>query len=683
MQQQTGAPLPLFYSYAYEDEPLREQLEKHLRLLARQRLISEWHNRQIGAGEERARQIDEHLEAASIILLLISPDFLASDYCYSVEMQRALERHKRGEAHVIPIFLRPVDWEVAPFANLQGLPRDGKSITEWENQDAAFRDVVQNIRRAIVQPASSAHLIPRLSSVARQKRLRLLKQVRAIWIKGVLEQSLHHAALIALGLQEQPNALANPWHLEVQETNRDPHPLPAGTSIIEVYDEADGELLILGEPGAGKTTLLLKLTQTLLERAEQEERHRMPIVFNLSSWTHQRPQPQPFADWLVEELSNKYQVPPKISLDWIKTDQIIPLLDGLDEVTKDDRAACAQAINSYQQHRLLEQGTVPLVICCRSQEYIALPTRVTLPQAVSIQPLTDKQMESYIQSAKGQLEGMRHALRHDRELYELAQRPLMLSILTLAYQGVTSDMLPRKSARKVLQHQAFATYVERMLTRRGVPRTGKKHQVIQWLIFLARNMSREGAFYKNELSEYWLPSESVKVWYHFSMMIVIVLLTGLDIELTVKMVGPIVELAYVLLLGLSLASAKLRRGSGSSGLLSPNQRRSRGHAVLMIIISMIFVMLVAGLFIGPLIGVGILSSVLTTGLILLLQPFMLRFWLWRANCLPWNIAAFLDEVTDRLLLRKVGGGYIFIHRLLLDYFVDLEEKSPYADESDK
>src|SRR6266700_1345906 len=207
-----------------------------------------------------------NLNTASVILLLISPDFLASDYCYNKEMQQALERHKRGEARIIPIILRPCDWHNAPFGHLQCVPRDGKAVTEWANLDAAFRDVTQTLRRALER-----QIPPVLSSVARQNRLRLLKRVRQTWIEGVLEQSLHHAALITLDLREQPDALDNPWHLEVQETNRLPHPLPVGTSIVQVYDRADSELLILGEPGSGKTTLLLELARALLERAEQEE----------------------------------------------------------------------------------------------------------------------------------------------------------------------------------------------------------------------------------------------------------------------------------------------------------------------------------------------------------------------------------------------------------------------------
>jgi TIR domain len=139
-------PVSIFLSYAREDEPLRKELEKHLSLLQRQGFLSTWHDRQIQPGANWAEMIDEQLEKASIILLLISADFLASDYCYGIEMQRALQRYEAGQAQVVPIFLRPVDWEMASFMYLQGLPHNGKAVTEWNNQDAAFADIAKGIR---------------------------------------------------------------------------------------------------------------------------------------------------------------------------------------------------------------------------------------------------------------------------------------------------------------------------------------------------------------------------------------------------------------------------------------------------------------------------------------------------------------------------------------------------------
>ena len=147
--QKTPVPLRLFYSYSHKDEELRKELEEHLALLRRQDYIVGWHDRKIGPGQEWKDQLDKNLEDAQIILLLISPSFLASDYCYDIETRRALDRHDKGEATVIPVLLRPVDWEGAPFARLQGLPIDLRPVSTWTNKDEAFQNIAQGIRRAI------------------------------------------------------------------------------------------------------------------------------------------------------------------------------------------------------------------------------------------------------------------------------------------------------------------------------------------------------------------------------------------------------------------------------------------------------------------------------------------------------------------------------------------------------
>jgi hypothetical protein len=142
-------PVSVFLSSLDEDEPLLRRLETHLSVLKREGVISTWSNRQIVAGTDRSWQIDQRLEQASLILLLVSADFLASDYCYEREMQRALQRHEAGQALLIPIIIRPCDWKHAPFAHMQVLPTTAKAITMWENLDAAWDDVVQGIRKAL------------------------------------------------------------------------------------------------------------------------------------------------------------------------------------------------------------------------------------------------------------------------------------------------------------------------------------------------------------------------------------------------------------------------------------------------------------------------------------------------------------------------------------------------------
>lgn len=149
-------PLSVFFSYSHKDEDLRDELATHLTMLKRQGLISSWYDREISAGTDWAGAIDENLQKAQIILLLISANFLASDYCYDIELKQAMERHTARKARVIPIILKPSDWNSASFGQLQALPRNAKPITTWENRDEAFLNVVQGLRAAIQNMASTA-----------------------------------------------------------------------------------------------------------------------------------------------------------------------------------------------------------------------------------------------------------------------------------------------------------------------------------------------------------------------------------------------------------------------------------------------------------------------------------------------------------------------------------------------
>ncbi len=141
-------PVSVFISYSHKDERLRDELATHLAILQNQKVIAFWHDRKITAGSEWAKEIDENLRTADLILLLVSPDFLASNYCNDVELKLAMDRHQKGEAIVIPILLKPVSWKGAPFAKLQACPTNAKPVTKWTNRDEAFTDVLEAIRLA-------------------------------------------------------------------------------------------------------------------------------------------------------------------------------------------------------------------------------------------------------------------------------------------------------------------------------------------------------------------------------------------------------------------------------------------------------------------------------------------------------------------------------------------------------
>jgi hypothetical protein len=179
----------VFFSYSHVDEALRDQLEKQLAVLKRQGVIDVWHDRRIGAGEDFAKAIDQHIETDDIILLLVSSDFLNSDYCYEKEMMRAMERHASGEAIVIPVILRACDWHSTPFGALNAVPRDGQPITKFPDRDEALLEVAKAVRaaaerlgksrtdssvakRAKANPPSATPAAPR----PRSSNLRLAKQ---------------------------------------------------------------------------------------------------------------------------------------------------------------------------------------------------------------------------------------------------------------------------------------------------------------------------------------------------------------------------------------------------------------------------------------------------------------------------------------------------------------------------
>lgn len=747
-------PVQVFYSYALEDEEYRQQLEKHLSLLRRQGIISEWHNRKIMPGDESAKTIASYLDTSSLILLLVSPDFMASDYCYQIEMQHALQRQASGLAYVIPIILRPVDWQNAPFSALPCLPRNGCSVTLWSNQDQAFHDIVLGIREAIdaMKGSSSTALPPLLfkqntrpTTSIEQNRQRFLKRVQATWITGVLEHSLHDTTLLVPNLQEQPDAVLNPWHLIMQETDQPPRPLPPDISISQVFDDTGGELLILGEPGAGKTTQLLQLARNLLLRAEHDPSHPLPAMLNLSSWAEKRP---PLISWIIDELYDKYAVPHRLAASWLASNQMILLLDGLDEVAQPYRSACITALNTYRQ----EHNLTSMVVCSRSIEYTSQSARLSVQKAICIQPLTLQQIDTYLSRMGPQLSNIRLALQNDEGLRDLATTPLMLNILMLTYQEGTPDNLAALSSTSLRRDKVFEHYVQHMLERRNYEKRYSRRQTLAWLTSLARHMKRHGQseFYIERMQKNWLVDRKLRSLYHVSITLVCILIgaiisfivAGLSIGLTIGLLSAtgfgvatglmagletqirttrafvwsweVLRLHWLLLAVLTLAGYILGVVDGNpkyvflnvvggillgglvgilvmvlfNGQLSqvipdtqhimiPNQeiKRSFLHCLVVVLISIpfevIFILLHNRTGIIGVLGFGLVGA-LGFGGLACIQHVVLRFLLWRTGLLPWRLPQFLDYAAERILLRKVGGGYIFIHRLLLDYFAGLD-----------
>jgi transcriptional regulator with XRE-family HTH domain/DNA polymerase III delta prime subunit len=393
---------------------------------------------------------------------------------------------------------RPSPYYRQALVNLFGLSEEELGLTSEAGPTIPAKSEVREAERP-----SETTLPPR-----DQDRQSMIQRVSNLWISGVLDHSLFQGRLIHLHLQEQPDAVANPWAEAVQESILPSHAIDEKKSIIDIYDHASGALLLLGESGAGKTTTLLCLTRELLERAKADETHPLPAVFNLSSWAERR---LSIPAWMVEELNRKYQVPHKLAQTWVEANQVLPLLDGLDEVTESCRVDCIQTLNEYRK----EHGFLPMVVCSRKVGYLALLTRLALNNAIAIEPLTEKQIDEYITSGGKPFRDVKTAFQNDPSLKELASTPLMLSIITRAFQNSSLSPLASVQDPRERRRLIFEKYVEVVLRRRGPKKQYQPEQVVHWLAWLARHMQNHNQteFHLERLQPDWLPDDRTRLRY--------------------------------------------------------------------------------------------------------------------------------------------------------------------------
>jgi DNA polymerase III delta prime subunit len=629
-----------------------------------------------------------------------------------------------------------------------------------------------------------------LGNIEQRRELRdrraMLELVKNTWVRGVLERSLCCEVLIDLGLEERADEVEQrPWDIMVQMPDRPNRTLPPGTKILDVFDEMDCALLILGEPGSGKTTTLLELARDLIARAEEDPTQPIPVVFNLASWADRSPKTDKarkgkeysLTDWLTYELIDIYKVPQKVARTWVENDELLLLLDGLDEVKPESREACVQAINDFRAGH----GFAPLVVCSRIADYEALATKLMLQSAVLLQPLTPRQVDEHLERAGTELAVARQVLRYDTALQELARSPLMLSIMTLAYRGVPTAAIVGEQVGSVeaRREHLFDVYVQQMFHRVGrskrnlYPQAQTKH----WLTWLAQKMieHRQSVFLLEQMQRSWLSTPPQQRRYGVISGLVLGLICGLGLTLalgfaiglpsglalglvwglrlgqfeTEEIVGVTRwswKMAWIGLVGGLLGGALLVPHLGLTngtyvglilglvgwvvgGLIStkvrtrttPDQgiRDAIKNAAAIWLVSILTLGLLGGLCFGLLDAVvgwlrseilfhrprielfGALSGLfdfdkllnwLVDGLVIgqvlgtflgvqfggwgVIHHYTLRFILCRSGYIPWNYVGFLDYADERILLRKVGGGYIFVHRLLMEYFASLEPEQP-------
>jgi hypothetical protein len=409
----TQEPRPVvpraFISYSWDDDAHKEWV-KHLATRLRTDgvdvTLDRWHaapGDQIPAFMERAVRENDFVIAVCTPRFKERSDARGGGVGYEGDIMTAFVFTSVADKKFIPVLRRGSWIEAAPtwLLGRANIDLSGEPYSESE-----YEELLRTLhgKREEAPPIGDRpnfgdrkdQTSRRVVEKAHRNRAAMIEKVRTIWITDFLQQSLFREVRIILGLSERPDAVARPLDLLVRRPDQGDRPLPHGTEVVDVFDSMDHSLLILGAPGAGKTTLLLELARNLLDRATNDPTHPIPVVFPLSTWAESR---KPLVQWLADELNLRYDVPRKIAEGWVASDEVLPLLDGLDEVKAEHRGACLEAINAFRQ----SHGFLPLAIASRTADYEALAEPLRLYGAILVRSCPCQGPNGYHRVADGLL----------------------------------------------------------------------------------------------------------------------------------------------------------------------------------------------------------------------------------------------------------------------------------------
>jgi len=492
--------IEIFYSYAHKDEKWRKELEKQLSNLRHQGLITSWYDRNISAGTEWAREIDTHLNTASIILLLVSPDFIASDYCYSIEMKRAMERHEAGEARVIPIIVRPTEWEETAFGKLQVLPTTSRPISNWKNRDDAFLDIVKGIGKAVREIVKDT--FDEQVTILQQRYCEILhERWKMLDFKGIMHVDMNRPISIPLtevfilpdvlvGIPEyetieRENVYEDNdnhdeeseklWEDEQEQLVNRHRSLGLLEKQITLQREElhsvlakNRRLVILGDPGSGKSTLLRYLLLQLAQRDNDLTRifpqmsdafPLIPLYIPLASyaevWLSNTPGDRSLKDFLPKYLRENYlDTYADFLQGQLQHGAVFLLLDGLDEIP--DPSLRIQIVRHIEAFTQSYPGN-RFIVTSRIVGYKEAPLAADY-QAFTLADFSEDQIKTFVEKwcpayerwvkgttdsqyledlAKKETKKLFDATQRKPGVKRLAVNPLLLTILALIQrQGI-------------------------------------------------------------------------------------------------------------------------------------------------------------------------------------------------------------------------------------------------------
>ena len=401
--------------------------------------------------------------------------------------------------------------ELQRFLDSAGDVTVGRTIHRFDDSEDLKQHVKEHVaawQAAKVRKQIAALRAPSVVGERESEwRASLLYKVDQFWLENVLDRSLNRESRLDISTESEDESVEHPWEQIVLLPDR--RPRSSQKPIQDIFAECQRLLLILGAPGAGKTTTLLELARYLVQRAKNDQREPVPVVLNLASWHGGR-----LFAWIESELGLRYQIPKRVGRKLVGEHQILLLLDGLDEVRAAERHSCVREINRF----LEEHGAPGLTVSCREEEYQQLrPARLRLGGAVRLKPLEFSQINDHLERAGPPLAGLRTALNSDSLLRELAQTPLLLDMMRIAYRDLPPDALAGSTPRSLAQtrRKLMDSYVDRMFERRG--RTGpySRDVTLAHVSKLARKLTDNGevVFQVETLQPLWLDRSRVRRLY--------------------------------------------------------------------------------------------------------------------------------------------------------------------------
>jgi hypothetical protein len=423
----------------------------------------------IAPGVDWDRAIDAAIDACATFLIVLSPDAVGSSEVRG-ELRAALNKGKR----VLPILYRTCD-----------VPRQLRT-TQYLDVTVAgtiAEEALDVLARALQErPAAAATPPPRDPVRDERNRHAVLEDVGRE-VADRLARSLQTEAPVQILMARQAHQVARPWDGALKAATI-PRAAPPVTGILEVYLEeaVAGRLLILGAPGSGKTTASLRLARELIARAEHDPRQPVPVLLSLSSWKNKD---AGFDSWLAGELKTKYGIHRDHSMAWLDVGRLALLLDGLDELSPERQEACVRAVNEF----LKAYRPQHLVVCSRLAEYETLAVKLQLNGAVRLLPMTEAQVEEYLQRA-GHPQ-LWEEICGDPEAMELARSPLLLGAMASVGESVGNAVWKPTDSPEQRRERLFEAYVRLYMAERpGDVYPGPRAR--EWLAGLAEMLRRQG-----------------------------------------------------------------------------------------------------------------------------------------------------------------------------------------------